>query len=374
MGLEHAAKRIYRRFSGALYESRRRGIAFRETDRRSDVPTVYFLAPDYDLPSGGTLVIYRHVDLLNSAGIQAFAVHQKPDFRYTWFSNDTQVTSLDAVTLSPDDLLVVSELDVDLISRLSSNIRYVIFNQNSHLTWSRPVAEMAKYYCSSRNLAGVVTVSAHNRAMLRQAFGDIEIWRVHLGIDPALFHPQSADRGNRISYMPRRGRDDAEQLFALLGEREMLKDWELVPLDGISHASVAEQLRRTKIYLAFTHQEGFGLPAAEAMACGNYVIGNHGFGGREFFRSDFSAAVENGDIVGFATALKRALQGERRDPDWCLRRGRAASDFVLREYSVQREWNDVIRLYANLLRLRASSYRLDRSSRQPPSSGIVVAR
>jgi glycosyltransferase involved in cell wall biosynthesis len=373
VGLEHTAERLYRRLRGALNERRRRRIAFRETDRRSEVPTVYFLAPDYDLPSGGTLVIYRHVDLLNSTGINAFAVHQTPNFSYTWFSNDTQVTSLDAVTLGPDDLLVVSELDIDLVSRLSSNIRYVIFNQNSHLTWNRPVADMAKYYCSGQNLAGVVTVSAHNRTMLRQAFGDIEIRRVHLGIDPALFHPKGADRGNRISYMPRRGHDDAKQLFALLGGREVLKDWELVPLDGISHASVAEQLRRTKIFLAFTHQEGFGLPAAEAMACGNYVIGNHGFGGREFFRSDFSAAVENGDIVGFATALTRALRGEQGDPDWCLKRGRAASAFVLKEYSVQRERNDVVRLYASLLRLRTSVYGLDRSSSQA-ASGILVTR
>ncbi len=49
---------------------------------------------------------------------------------------------------------------------------------------------------------------------------------------------------------------------------------------GRQLAKVVAALRTTKIHLAFTHQEGFGLTSAEAITCGNYVIGQHGFGGR----------------------------------------------------------------------------------------------
>lgn len=36
--------------------------------------TIYFLTPNTDVPSGDVFVTYRHVDLLNSAGIRAFVL------------------------------------------------------------------------------------------------------------------------------------------------------------------------------------------------------------------------------------------------------------------------------------------------------------
>ena len=93
------------------------------------------------------------------------------------------------------------------------------------------------------------------------------------------------------------------KVLQLARGRGLLEGWEVIELNGMTQAEVAAQLRTTKIFLAFTYQEGFGLPPAEAMACGNYVIGYHGFGGRELFHDEFSAPVETGDIVGYAKAL-----------------------------------------------------------------------
>lgn len=149
--------------------------------------------------------------------------------------------------------------------------------------------------------------------------------------------------------MPRRGRDDARQVLQLLRGRGVLEGWEVVPFDGLSHAEVAEQLRTTRIFLAFTHQEGFGLPAAEAMACGNYVIGNHGFAGREFFRHSYSKAIEAGDIMGFVRAVEEALSREKLDPGWCAARGRLASKFIQAHYSLAREREDVTTIYREFL-------------------------
>ena len=61
------------------------------------------------------------------------------------------------------------------------------------------------------------------------------------------------------------------------------------------------------------------MPAAEAMACGSYVIGNHGQGGREFFLPEFSTAIEAGDTLAFARAveegkLRRILREFERPP------------------------------------------------------------
>jgi glycosyltransferase involved in cell wall biosynthesis len=148
--------------------------------------------------------------------------------------------------------------------------------------------------------------------------------------------------------MLRRGCEDAKQVIAMLRARGLLGNWELVALDGLTHNEVAKQLRMSRIFLAFTDQEGFGLPAAEAMACGNYVIGNHGYGGREFFKPAFSGPVEHGDVMGFVRAIEKAFGYEDRDDSWCLRKGRQASDFILSEYPPRREHDEVVQTYTEM--------------------------
>ena len=63
-----------------------RAVAQQET-----VPTVYFCAPDWNVPAGGIRVFYRHVDILNEAGIPAAVLHRRAGFRCTWFENHTRV-------------------------------------------------------------------------------------------------------------------------------------------------------------------------------------------------------------------------------------------------------------------------------------------
>lgn len=197
--------------------------------------------------------------------------------------------------------------------------------------------------------AGVITVSHHNRCMLLDAFPRASVERVRLSIEPNQFEPSNDERPLRIAYMPRRGREEARQLLDLLAGHRLLQRWEVMALDGLSHHQIAERLRATRIFLAFTHQEGFGLPAAEAMACGAYVIGNHGYGGSEFFRPEFCAPVANGDIRGFQRALVHALGAECANPQWCRARGMRASAFIHQTYSPQNERADVMAVYSRLL-------------------------
>lgn len=312
-------------------------------------PTIYFLTPDHDRPSGGIRVIYRQVDILNAAGIRAFVVHQRRGFRCSWFRNATPVIDVASAGMGTRDLLVVSEVDGDLLGRLLPGTRHVIFNQNSHLTWRHGGAALPRHYSTNPDLVGALTVSEHNAEMLRYAFPRLAVHRVHLGIDASLFHADDRPKPRRITYMPRRGGDDAHQVLELLRGRGVLDGWEVLPLDGLSHEEVAAELRTSRIFLAFTYQEGFGLPAAEAMACGNHVIGYHGFGGREFFRPEFSAPVPLGDVLGFAEAVEAALGCERADPHWCRSRGEAAAGFILDQYSQAREAEEVAAIYSKLL-------------------------
>lgn len=343
------ARSVWRKVSDAAerHGSRRLSLAF--APGRSSRPTVYFLTPDHSAPTGGIRVIYRHVDILNECGMNAAVLHRQAGFRCTWFEHTTKVTDVSAVTIRGGDILVVPEVDVMALEGVPSGIRHVIFNQNSHLTWRRAADRVARFYAPRPDLAAVACVSDHNRRMLRNAFPECPIRRIHLSIDPTMFRLGKAPRPHRIAYMPRRGADDARQVLGLLQSRGTLDGWEIVALDGLTHGEVAAALRKTRIFLAFTRQEGFGLPAAEAMACGCYVVGNDGFGGREFFRPHFSSRIEAGDIVRFAEAVEHAVLVERTDPHWCSERGRRASRFVSREYSPQRERADVAALYAEVL-------------------------
>ena len=345
-------------FAGALrqiidlkrkWQSRMRVATGSENSTR---PTIYFLTPDSQQPSGGIRVIYRHVDILNAAGIDAAVLHQRRGFRCTWFDNQTRVTHAGHVRVQRGDILVIPEISVAIIDTLASGTQYVIFNQGVHLTWTGFADGVARYYAPERGLLGVVTVSDHSQMMLDHAFGRLHVQRVHIGIDSGMFHSAGGSRANRIAFMPRRLAEDAHQVFEILRGRGLLDGWEIVPLNGMTQKEVAAHLRTTKIFLAFAYQEGFGLPPAEAMACGNYVIGYHGYGGKELFHPEFSSAVDSGDIVGFTKAVESAIVNETAQPGWCQVRGAKASEFIRSEYSLQREREEVIRIYAEFLKLR----------------------
>lgn len=345
---EDFARFLFRKISNAPALRRRARFALAARAGEAPHPTLYFVTPDHPLPAGGIRVIYRHVDILNEAGIRAFVVHHRHGFRCRWFENDTPVLSAAEVALAANDLVVLPEVDVELAERLPPGNRYVIFNQNSHLTWRARSVSVEPFY-RSPNLAAVLTVSEHNAAMLAFAFDGVPIHRVRLGIDPQMFFPGDGDRPRRIAYMPRRGAGDAEQVVQILRARGSLQGWEVVALDGLMHHEVGAALRQSRIFLALTYHEGFGLPAAEAMACGNYVVGYHAYGGREFFKPEFSAAVPTGDIVGVVKAIERAMAEEGSCGGGDEGRGAAASRYILSNYTRQAEIQDVSAFYSELL-------------------------
>ena len=317
------------------------------------VPTVYFCLPDYDVPSGGFRVVYRHVDILNEAGIPAAVLHRRAGFRCTWFENQTRVVGSRDIVVGPEDLVVVSELDISLLRSPGARNRFVVFNQNPHLTWQRASIEEVDVYTKNPSLAAILVVSDHSQEMVRYGAPSANVARVHYSIDPSRFFPGAQRHRPVIGYMPRRGLDEARQVLGILHGRGVLRGWEVRPLEHLSEDQVAEQLRSTTIFLSLAYQEGFGLPGAEAMACGAYAIGFHGFAGREYLLPAFSHPVEPGDVLGFARAVAAAIECEALEPGWCQSRGAAAAKFVAAEYSPDHERRDVVETYSALLGAQA---------------------
>src|SRR3954454_8941688 len=102
MALEQLGRHLYKEAARLVERHRRSRLRVPASAAAGENPTVYFVTPDYNLPSGGNRVIYRHVDILNSAGISACVVHQRRGFRCTWFNHDTRVTDVGAALLGPN--------------------------------------------------------------------------------------------------------------------------------------------------------------------------------------------------------------------------------------------------------------------------------
>ncbi|MDI6101737.1 glycosyltransferase [Actinoplanes sp. NEAU-A12] len=319
----------------------------------SGTGTIHYLCPDADKPSGGIRVIYRHVDLLNAAGLSAVVLHERPGFRVGWFHNDTRVLATRDVTLGRDDLLVVPEIYGPGLGVLPAGCRKVVFNQNAYQTFSLvPFATTAAGapYASVPGIEAHLTVSQDNAALLRHAFGQVPVHVARVVVDERVFHPGGTPAGRRIGYMPRRRAEEQEQLLHILRARGVLDGWELVSIDGLTEAGTAEALRGCAVFLSFSEREGFGLPPAEAMASGAYVVGFTGLGGRDFFDPAYCAPIAEADLLAFAVAVEDALRRYEEDPGTLAAAGLAASKQILAHYHEDGLRADLLAFYGSLRR------------------------
>jgi glycosyltransferase involved in cell wall biosynthesis len=344
--------------------SRRRALRARRppelrTAESNSAPTIYYLCPDHPAPSGGIRAIYRHVDILNQAGMSAAVLHHSDGFACRWFEHTTRTVGASSVALSSEDVLVVPEIYGPFLSQLPRRPRLVAFSQNAYLTFEHVAPGVAPPY---EIFDAALTVSPDSADYLRFAFSDLQVAIVANAIDPAVFHPQPDVPARRLALMPRKRPDDAEQILRLLGNR--LRGWEVVRIEGDAEAAVAAMLRSAPIFLALGRQEGFGLPAAEAMASGCLTIGFPGFGGRELFDPSFATAVEDGDVLSAARALGEAMARYEAEPDEVRALGARAAEHVRREYSPGRQAESLLAFYDGLAR-RQSLARAPLAAQRP---------
>jgi glycosyltransferase involved in cell wall biosynthesis len=149
--------------------------------------------------------------------------------------------------------------------------------------------------------------------------------------------------------MPRRRGGDARQVLDLLEARACTDNWDIVRIGSQTEEQTAEIFRSCSIFLSFSEQEGFGMPPAEAMASGCYVVGFTGLAGREFFQPDICSPVEEGNVLAFAQTAERAMTDFDKDPQSVRGRGLAASARIRSRYSPQAQLEELLAFYDSLL-------------------------
>ncbi len=105
-------------------------------------------------------------------------------------------------------------------------------------------------------------------------------------INDSVFFPASKpDDVINIAYMPRKNRALYKQIRHIFESRNRGRfnvKWK--GIDGLELEKVADNLRKSHIFLATGFPEGCPLPPLEAMACRCMVVGFAGFGGWDYMR------------------------------------------------------------------------------------------
>ncbi len=315
---------------------------------------VFFLCPDNNSAVGGIKKIYDNVDILNKNGIEAYVVHSKAGFRCTWFENTTRVvydSNLGTITLS--DIFVFPEIYGPQMGDLLKGVKKVIFNQNCYYTFKgydiNPRNKLTPY--THPDIVGAIVVSEDSKQYLNYAFPDLKVYRIHNSINTEIFK-YSEEKKKQICFMPRKHPDEALQVLNILKFRGVLDEFTIIPIDNMSEAEVARVLSESLIFLNFGYPEGNPLPPLEAHLSGCILVGYHGFGGREYVNGEFAYPVGIADIVGFARTTEEVINTWKASPEKVFERAKKGRDYALLNHSKEREEQDIVSAWREILKPR----------------------
>jgi Glycosyl transferases group 1 len=315
---------------------------------------VYALAAgvSFDRPVGGVKMLYRHVDILNQNGIEAYVLQPPGLGRYRWATNSTPIIELNGGEIGKDDVLLLPEILGPRAAEICRGVDKVIYNQSGYMTFTGYSPEETRNPYGDNEVIATIVCSRNSWQYLRHAFPDITLFRLHHSVDPSMFRYRSKKR-QQICYMPRKRYSDILQVIQILRCRGLLRNFDVVSIDQVSDENeVARIMSESVIFLSGGTAEGFGLPAAEAMACGCVVVGYHGGGGKEFFCPDFSYPVPEGDVRTFAKVVENLIKEQALNPLGFADIGRAAAAFIREKYSPVVEQRDTLRIWQKIFEMK----------------------
>ena len=323
---------------------------------------------------------FEIIDVLNAQGIDAVALYDRPDFEYDKHSIRVprvwspivripkETKSLKSVLKRTKDymtgrsrrpaanakrcaewvkrrgdIIIVPENVSDwLPNKVPKNVPLVILNQNpfSFFRASSRSGFVKRRFVESISVSGVCSES--DRIVLGRASKRIPIF-----ISEQTYGYQE-EKKFQVAYMPRKRGSDSNFLVKALKESNLLQAVPFVPIDGLSSAEAARVIQESLFFLSFSEREGFGLPAAEAMATGALVIGYTGVGGDEFFDSETGFLVPEDNLISFYHEALSVICAYNGDKEYFDKKRKAASQIILRNYSRENFELEVSRVFSEI--------------------------
>lgn len=294
------------------------------------------MAPDLPSPSGGIKVIYRFVEHLQALGHDACVWHGRPGFRFESWSSTARVETGLEVDFAPGDVLVVPETGGVKWHFLAAGQPVVMLCQGIDFVFANSgflQAEPGDYPGWPDAVAAIAASEAIETFLRRACSPGFPVHHVPVEIEE-YFAP--AEKERLIALMPRRRQEDLLGTVGLLHRSGRLGDWRILLIDDMSQEEVAAALGRSAIFLFGAEREGFGLPGAEAMASGCFVVGYTGDGAKEYLLPEHSAVIPESDVVSMADRTMEAMRLFDQDPDAFRATTARARAFVAERYAAAR--------------------------------------
>lgn len=280
---------------------------------------IYF-CPAVNKPVGGIKVIYRQAEIvqeiLRQNGVSVSIMHpntwffkikwfeskvpiRRGFFKWQWSDSKPSCSRISDIFDSNNHMIILPELWARKYGHQLADmgVPYAIFVQNGYYISKGDPNILNKAYYSARC---IMTISEDATQCVAMAFPGCEskILRVRCAVDGTKFLNDEL-KENIITYMPRKLADHSSKVNFFL-RNHLPAHWKIIPIQGLSEDGVAKLLKRSKIFMSFSHFEGLGLPPIEAALAGNQVIGYTGQGGKEYWMPEIFSEVNSGDVMGFA--------------------------------------------------------------------------
>jgi len=260
-----------------------------------------FFSPMVTKPTGGVRVIYDYVYRLREMGYEAYVYHSVDKYKYQYADKDVPIFQGDTIT-EKDHLIIpdvfvcqISDSDIDI------NQKYSLLIQNPYILRSLSrYSDLSKLLDAVNRATKILCISDDAMEIILRISPSCEgkVMRVTWSLDPMKFVTQES-KEPLITYMPRKNITHINLIYECL-HANLPAHWSLEPIEGVSQKQLSKILSKSSIFLQFGSFEGLPAPPVEAAISGNYVIGYHGNGGREYWREPNFIDVNVGDISKFS--------------------------------------------------------------------------
>lgn len=345
---------------------------------------IIYLMPELKDASGGAKVIYNHSIILNKVNknVASEILHLKKKITYKLelslakrlklfnkFGSDWNAKKMKVskkflpnknwydkkINLktnlhfnSSNDFIIIPEIMAHFAIDLNfkkNNIQYAIFVQGSyHMNSSGDFKKIKKAY---ENASLIISSSDYSLDFIKSIFPKCEnkIFKINLSINTP--YTKKLKKINSITCMPRKLPEHYNLLMFYLKNR-IPKNWKIDTIEKVDENILVSKMKRSKIFLSFSHFEGFGLPPLEAALAGNKIIGYVGGGGTEYWKKPIFTKIEYGEILKFGETILDAIK--RYDKSW-LKKSKNQRKFLSKRYSAENEKKMLINLSKKIIQL-----------------------
>ncbi len=250
-------------------------MAHGNSPSRCNGVAIYYVCPDIALKSAGIRRLYRHVGVLESAGFEAYILHQKSGFRCSDMPA-VPVRYLEQKPFNTNDIIVIPEGCPTIMAALKDDPvrRFVIALNWDYVFKHLPPGTNWHAF----NIERVITVSSPIAEMVSWSMG-LPTHLLASSIDHRLYYFDKSNKRPHLVYIARKG-SHADLLKRLLGARNpaFTRDFKWIGLDGLTESAYADHIRRAAVFLNLSLAEGYPTSCLEAMASGTLVAGYRSMG------------------------------------------------------------------------------------------------